>query len=303
MSDVRFPAGGPRDLGCVGTYRNNTSQPGGHRLQLAPVAPAQPATRSLETAYRVAVPSMRQPSQTTITVLMVGACAFVILRTSLLLTPEVFPLGSEIGELVYDLSIAYATAWFFQWLVISRPARQRRRRLNQIVARRLDKTLDLGLEVGSRLTLAAGLGAKEFPYDPNVVRSACKSLDPTSEPPDWGVDWHGMLADVIASADHNRAGLRSFYASVDESTLALLEDEEERALVLARTVAASEALHWATMENWARPLNNWLDTLNALMNHRISHLAPEHPAPRLSVTRGSFVRVPLRRVVEMRDGK
>src|SRR3989442_1721310 len=74
-------------------------------------------------ARRIGREIARQP---VVTALFAVAVIFVIVRTALLSVPEVFPGGARIGEVLFELSVAYIAAWFFNLLVVVLPRRRSR---------------------------------------------------------------------------------------------------------------------------------------------------------------------------------
>jgi hypothetical protein len=57
---------------------------------------------------------------------------------------------AEVGEVFYDLSIAWFTAWAFQLLVIVVPAERERKRFNALMAPRIDRFIALGMDWATR---------------------------------------------------------------------------------------------------------------------------------------------------------
>lgn len=236
---------------------------------------------------------------TGINVLMVVAVLFVGLRTWLLHTPEIFGYGAEIGEVVYDACIAYATAWLFQWLVIVRPEQRRRERLHELIAPRIDHIIELGIELGAAIR-AQGGRQPTFPIDSTEVVATLAVIDPREEAPGWSADWHHLIADLAESAAIERSALKPFYAQLDHMVLPLLEHEESRMAVLARTGRASAEIEWERMHALATPVVDWLDAVEALRQHRSSHLAPKRPVPIANPKRSDFQRVPIDQLGHMR---
>jgi hypothetical protein len=63
--------------------------------------------------------------------LAVASIVLVVLITGLRFLPPVFPHADALGDLVFELSIAYLGAWFFNLLVIEIPRRNSERRLSK----------------------------------------------------------------------------------------------------------------------------------------------------------------------------
>ncbi|MEU0093872.1 hypothetical protein [Kribbella sp. NPDC006257] len=236
---------------------------------------------------------------TSINVLLGAAVVFVVLRTWLLHTPEVFSYGSEISEVVYDACLAYATAWLFQWLVIVRPEGRERERLHEVIAPRIDHVVKLGIELGSVIRTQGGL-APAFPVPRPEVESILTATNPRDDAPGWLADWHQVLDELSAEAAVQRSALKPFYAKLDHRLLTLLELEEARMALLARVGRASAVVTWESMERFVAPVADWLDAAEALRQYRITDLAPKRPTPELDSSRFEFQRVPISEMAKMR---
>jgi hypothetical protein len=245
------------------------------------------------------VKTFKKRHVTSINLLMIAAVVFVLVRTWLLHTPETFSYGSEIGEVAYDACLAYATAWLFQWLVIARPEKHRRERLHDLIAPRIDHIIELGIELGTVIRAQRG-ETPTFPVDSSEVLSTLTVTDPREDAPGWMADWHRVVADLSETAAIQRAALKPFYAQLDPKVLALLELEEARMALLTRVGRVSAEVEWDQMKNLVTPVTDWLESVEALRQHRISHLAPKRPVPVPNPKRADFQRVPIGQLEAMR---
>lgn len=162
---------------------------------------------------------------------MVAAVVTIAAHTALLHTAEISSYGEEVGSVLYELSLAYAAAWFFQWLVIELPASGQRDRLHRLVARRVDRLIECGLELATCIRVQDGQDP-EFPIQSLEGARVCESTNSNAQPPGWKASWHEMLLDIVQSTGRHRASLEPFYARLDEQLLSLLEDEEDCSEVL-----------------------------------------------------------------------
>jgi hypothetical protein len=93
--------------------------------------------------------------QRVVTGLFVCSVLFVVVRTALLSVPELFPGGARIGEVVFELAIAYIGAWFFNLLVVVMPQLRSRTRVLAAVGRVITELADVGLAMPTDLARGA----------------------------------------------------------------------------------------------------------------------------------------------------
>ena len=79
---------------------------------------------------------------------------FVIARTALLTVPEAFPGGAALGDVIYDLAIAYVGAWLFNLLVVILPRLRDRKRVFEGAGKLIERFCAVGLRMPSGLGLA-----------------------------------------------------------------------------------------------------------------------------------------------------
>jgi hypothetical protein len=99
--------------------------------------------------------------QRAVTGLFVGSVLFVVVRTALLSVPEIFPGGARIGEVVFELAVAYIGAWLFNLLVVVLPQLRSRTRVLAAVGRVITKLADVGLTMPTDLARGAQVPAPE----------------------------------------------------------------------------------------------------------------------------------------------
>lgn len=99
--------------------------------------------------------------QPTVTGLFVASVLFVVARTALLSVPQLFPGGARIGEVVFELAIAYIGAWLFNLLVVVLPQLRSRTRVLAAVGRVITKMADVGLTMPADLARGAQLQVPE----------------------------------------------------------------------------------------------------------------------------------------------
>ncbi len=155
-------------------------------------------------------------------VLMVVAAVVAVSRTVLLAVPEPLPWLAEAGEFLYDLAVAYATAWTFQLLVISMPAQQRQDAFERIVAPRVDALAANGQDLGRAIRSQEESQAALLPAISGVSK-ALAATSPDQEAPGWAITWLELIRHLVSGAAASRHALRPFYPRMSEELLALLE--------------------------------------------------------------------------------
>lgn len=133
---------------------------------------------------------------------------------------------AEFGEVFYDLSLAWVTAWAFQFLVIVLPA-GRRKRFQELVAPRLDRLIVLGMHLNDAIYAKAKAPVeRDFSVDAALIESVCQSTALSDDMPNWLGDWGTVLRHLGGLADKLRASLRPFYAKLPADVLEALDQEE-----------------------------------------------------------------------------
>ncbi len=212
------------------------------------------------------------------------AVVIAVARTALLAVPEPLPWFSEAGELVYDLAIAFATAWLFQLAVVAVPATAQRRRFEEIVARRVDRLIELGFQLSTAIALAGGSRGDAFPVVPEAIRAHCRSIAPTGEVPGWlHADWLGLVRHLGELSGRERASLKPFYPRMSEDLIALLEREEGAMLTLETVERLLRATEPSDMRQFEKGFVQWLHAIHELLNHRKHRLAPHVAVPEAHV--------------------
>lgn len=93
--------------------------------------------------------------QRVVTGLFVASLVFVVARTALLSVRELFPGGARIGDVVFELAVAYIGAWMFNLLVVVLPRLRSRDRVLAAVGRVISKLADVGLRMPAAMAQGA----------------------------------------------------------------------------------------------------------------------------------------------------
>ena len=215
--------------------------------------------------------------QRMVTGLFVGSVVFVVARTALLSVSELFPGGARIGEVVFDLAVAYIAAWLFNLLVVVLPQLRSRDRVLAAVGRVITKLADLGLRMPTAMAHGAQISApEETPPSEDWLTKTGKRL-PLGGPsplrvPD-GVKmspatWQEWVHDAVTRVESLNASLVPYLpfleveliGLVNEVVLSDFVDEGRRVAVLPRPATGD-------MSSLARPLRTFIAACVALREY------------------------------------
>lgn len=107
-------------------------------------------------ANRIRVTWRELERQRFVTALFVLAVIFVIVHAALLSVPEMFSGGAALGNVIYDLAIAYVGAWAFNLLVVILPRLRDRERVLEGAGPAIERLCALGLRTITELGLMPG---------------------------------------------------------------------------------------------------------------------------------------------------
>ncbi len=202
-------------------------------------------------------------------------------RTILLAKTEVVPFGAEVGELLYDSSLAYATAWLFQWLVIVRPERARRTVSNRIVATFVYDLVRPGRSLVATLRASTGRQGTGWPPRADDLRAMCAAVQPSKTPKGQLMgNWWRYLEHIYNQQVRAQRGLEPFYHRMDEELLGLVRDERESGLILRQfSIREFGDPRNPSLDAFANDLSNWLASVEALREYHDRVLAPGRYTP------------------------
>ncbi len=223
-------------------------------------------------------------------------------RTALLSVPEPLPWMAELGEVFYDLSLAWVTAWAFQLLVIVLPAERERERFQALVAPRLDRLIVLGMDLSDAIHAQAKAPVDdEFSVDGALVKSVCETVSLKEDVPNWLGDWGTVLRHLGGLAEKYRASLRPFYARLPADVLEVLEQEELAMDEILRMERFSRAFEAPNLKRLEVSMFRWLSSLHMLYGIRSGAFAPEVAVPTRSPLDQGRVKVPLDDVIRQHE--
>jgi hypothetical protein len=173
-------------------------------------------------------------SQRTVTLLFFISLLFVVIRTALLSVPELFPGGARVGEVFFELAIAYIGAWFFNILVVILPRLHDRDAVMEgagIVIKRIG-TIGLRIRRDLKLPFEPEIWEEKMDSCANEVREKFKNLRLTDDAPlpiKNGAEirmgnWREWVADKVREIDGNNASLIPYLSFLEIELIHRLND-------------------------------------------------------------------------------
>ncbi|MGH3787538.1 MAG: hypothetical protein ACRDRG_13525 [Pseudonocardiaceae bacterium] len=190
-------------------------------------------------------------------------------------TAERFSSGAELGDLFYDLAIAYIGAFVFYLLVVALPLRRDRHKVYQYLAYRFGRVVGEACGLMNSLNEAAGVDANRKNSWPNV-ENTCTLIGPRS-PANFGLltptgTVQGTVLDVIhyhmtRAHDVNREIL-SFATFLDSEALNLVAEIEDHLTSIDRMVGLLQQRSSTDMSVLARDIFDYLQLADHLDDYR-----------------------------------
>lgn len=207
---------------------------------------------------------------------------------------------AELGEVAYDLGLAWLTAWAFQLLVIVMPAERERKRLEAVVAPRLDHLIDLGTELADAVANQAGTRPGPLVVG-DAITTVCAGTGLSAEAPGWATNWGGLLRHLSGRAAEVRASLRPFYPRLPPELLEALEEEDQAMESIARMERFGRTFNATDMKRLESPIFRWLTSVEMVRELRSSTIAPDRPLPARSALEAGMVHVPMDDFIKQRE--
>lgn len=208
------------------------------------------------------------------------AASIVIGRTLLLAIPEPVAWFAEMGELFYNFSLSWVTAWAFQLLVIVLPEKRKTAQFQRLVAPRLDPLIGLGLELDAALRQAADARRpSDLQVDAELLGRVCARVRLKEDAPGWMATWETVLRQHGVQAERYRAGLRPFFGQLPPEMLVALHQEELAMDQLLRVLRIAVELEDTDMARLEELMFRWLTSLHMLQEVRLTTFAVDVPLP------------------------
>lgn len=211
------------------------------------------------------------------------AALVTIARTVLLAWPEPYRWMAEVGELLYDLGLAWAAAWAFQLLVVVLPAERERGRFNELIAPRLDRLIGIGMEMAEAVAKQAGTPPlAHFAVDASSLKKTCGETSLHDGVPGWQGEWGSILRHWGSLSASARDALRPFYTRLTPEVLEALWEEELAMAEILRMERFARAFDAPDMSRLESPLFKWLTSIDMLVEERKTSIARDLPTPKRS---------------------
>ena len=172
--------------------------------------------------------------QRTVTLLFGVSLLFVVIRTALLSVPEFFPSGARIGEVLFELAIAYIGAWVFNLLVVILPRLHDRDAVMKAAGQVILRLATIGLRMRRDLGLPAepGKGDTKMDTSASELTEKLKTLSLTDEAPlvmPKGTtirfaSWQEWVVDKIREVDAFNASLVPYLPFLETELIYRLND-------------------------------------------------------------------------------
>lgn len=211
-----------------------------------------------------------------VSVLFLLALLCVILRTVLLSVPEIFTGGADLGNVIYDLAIGYAAAWFFNLLVVILPRVRDRERIMEgagLIIRRLcvigaQMPSLLGLNSGDFANLAEANQLGEFRRKIQDIRlmdeSSLVIYTPDGLRP---ALWHEWVVDKAKGATNRCQSLIPYFPYFESELIQLVNKVAlSKFLELGRQLSVMEK-PGGTMQVFAEPLAEFITACRELRTY------------------------------------
>lgn len=212
---------------------------------------------------------MLSDHQKLINLSMKVAVSIAILRMCLLAVPEVVPFGAELGELLYDVSLAFTTAWLFQWLVIIRPERTRRLEANRMLLPRVDALVSPAIELVLALQRTTGRDIVGWP-DKSDFLEMCAEINGQRPLKRFlaASSWWPYLEFIQRRRAEAQRGLEPFYDRMDLELAHVLGRERESGLMLSQCEHGYARPSGEDVRIFAEDLYGWISAVRAVKNQR-----------------------------------
>jgi hypothetical protein len=228
------------------------------------------------------------------------AALLVLGRTALLGVAEPLPWMAEVGAVVYDLGLAWVTAWAFQLLVIVIPSERERAQVNELIAPRLDQLIRLGMQLADVVAHEASSRPDSLVDGPSLNK-VCASVSLSSDAPGWATDWGGLLRHLSGRAERVRASLRPFYPRFPPELLQALEEEDQAMEEIVRLERFVRTFGATDIKRLESPIFRWLRSIEMVRSIRSKQIAPRRPLPERSVLDAGKVHVPMDDFIKQRE--
>ena len=225
--------------------------------------------------------------QRLVSCLLLVAAACVAARQSLLSVHQAFPGGAEIGEVVYDIGIAYIAAWIFNVLVVVLPRMHDRKLIMPGAGKLIKRMCAPGLRAVTQLRLepdefqdltdAGQCGQFELKLR-NIQSADTSSVEVYGHGGFQPLNWHEWALDRAIRVANTYQLLVPFFPFFESELVQLINDVALSDFVTLHREIAGLPLTGGNMSSIARPLADFITACRKLRHYLYAEVLME-PVP------------------------
>lgn len=225
--------------------------------------------------------------QRLVSCLLLVAAACVAAHQSLLSVHQGFPGGAEIGEVVYDIGIAYIAAWIFNVLVVVLPRLHDRKLIMPGAGKLIKRMCAPGLRAVTQLRLEPGefqdltdtgqWGQFELKLR-NIQNADTSSVEVYGHEGFQPLNWHEWAVDRSIRVANAYQSLVPFFPFFESELVQLINDVALSDFVTMYREVAEVPLTGGNMGSIARPLADFITACRKLRNYFYAEVLME-PVP------------------------
>lgn len=182
--------------------------------------------------------------------------------------------GSEIGVLVYNLSLSIIASGIFYYLVVYIPEKRKKLKVRQVINMRFEQVELICMTTYADINRSSGIvnSPKDFPESVEKFKSICQNMLLTSRPPDYFAgsamvplnNWYEYFKYNFRYDDKNLEELYKYSAYLEPETMQLMHDLSSHTFrkVINQYHADCERHDYAVkFDNISHILHDYLKTL------------------------------------------
>jgi hypothetical protein len=196
---------------------------------------------------------------------------------------ERFRYGSEIGDVVFDLGIAYLSAWVFHLLIVRLPDERRRRAFLASIGPELAGLSDVGKILQRQIEDQSNTAQQTFPADRELVKEMCEGvhMDAPSGMLRWPLDedqpksltWAEFLRSTSELTSRLQRDLAALYQFMDDDLVLLLQGERVARLHKHRGLFNARQMGDTSLSWTADEIFEYLEIAGRIETYRKKHVS------------------------------
>jgi hypothetical protein len=219
----------------------------------------------------------------TVTLLFGLAVALVIAHTALLSVHQIFADGARIGDVFFELAVAYIGAWIFNLLVVVLPRMRARDRVLDAVVKPISRLSATGIRMPASMAQGAAqpapaedvppeswftLTGQQLPLRgeaPLYIQDPVRLLRPAT--------WQEWVADAVHDVDAYKTALMPYLPFLEIELISLINSVVHSNFVdQGRQYSVLPVATDTNMSILARPLRDFVEACTALHAYRLNNI-------------------------------